>query len=151
MCGHGCHAYWNWKWEKASNLHFGAKPRGNLFVSCDPRMKQGLGCGGPSRNATGPLTPHKCAVQRLGSLFVYIYFLFRVTLTARGIQNECMSNRCCAVGCFRVLCTFIKFRRFASACSCIILLKVSWSIWTARHSSLAGPVRTKPEMYGSFL
>ena len=33
----------------------------------------------------------------------------------------------------------------------IKLLKVSSSIWTARHSSLARCVRTKPEMYSSFL
>ena len=55
------------------------------------------------------------------------------------------------MGCLCVPCIFVRFRRFASAGSFITLLKVSWSIWTARHSSLAGHVRTKPELYSSVL
>ena len=108
----------------------------NLFLFCDPRMKPSFGVRGPMGKRHRTLTAYQCAVQRLGPFLVYICSLFRVTLTAQRIQLEYISNRCCAVGCLRVLCTFARFRRCASAGSSITLLKVSSSIWTARHSSL---------------
>ena len=77
-------------------------------------------------------------------------FLFRVMLTAQRGQHLYISNNCCAAGCLRVLCTFVRFRRFVSAGSCMTLLKVSGSIWTAPHSRLAGRVRTKPKCRAIF-
>ena len=120
----------------------------NLFLFLRPAYQTRVWGAGAQQE---PLIAHQCAVQRLRPFLVYICFLFRVTLTAQRIQHQYISNRCCAVGCLRVLCTLVRFRRFASAGSCITLLKVSSSIWTARHSSLARRVRTKPEVYSSFL
>ena len=44
----------------------------------------------------------------------------------------------------------VWLRRFTSAGFCMILLRASSSIWTARHSSLTWHVRTKPETRSNF-
>ena len=52
--------------------------------------------------------------------------------------------------CLRLWFTFVR-RRFAFVGSCITLLKVTSPIWTVRPASLARRVRTKPDMYSSFI